>query len=1442
MKSTKKIYNPILAILLSAILLAEPLCGTTIVYATEQNAEQLAIEDANEDAGLDSGEETQDNFGEDGASTERNDLQEGDSDQKESGDTAPDEETPEEQEAESGKEELEQETEEETSVSENTLEESSVSENDLAEESREEADAGLFSGMPSNYILSSEQKAMKSVLSASMEQFDDSQEGKAYVERQVFAFADTREEAEDIANAYRAELIEYDEGVAVLKLTQGTSVGAALRKASDLDNNLPAVYPDYYRYAFEEEVPQENISLTVVEEEYEPEDDSTDTLPDGESTLQTYAEYVQAYGEPNMSYDSAYYQWHHANVGSVYAWYTDKENEGRYIKVAVLDTGVMPSDKDSLHCDLQTNKSEEADWLDKHGHGTHVAGIIGAKKDEKGGAGIAPQAEIVNVKVLNNQGEGKDSDIIQGINYVIEKGNVDIINMSLGGIGYNPALAKVIDQAYESGIAIFAGAGNDGGSNMTYPAALENVICVAAIDKNNQRATVSNHGSWVDLSAPGVDIWSMGIADDPEAVDGFRSMSGTSQAAAVAAGEAAVILSAKLDSIPKVRNAEKVKALKKVMQENAVSVGSGMGKGVTKLTKIFNLSAAAERPKAPTIECIDKSNDTKQALAIRIRAQNGTHLYYTTNGRNPVYKNGEAGAGTEVRTSWETITVSGETAARGTVKAMAVSASGAVSSITSVTWTLKPYVKNIVIAGPARVEKNKTIQLTAAVVPTYASNKKITWTLLTEDGRPVDAAQIKIDPKSGKISTTDKAAAGKYKVTATAQDNPDPNTVAKAEYTVEVIESNKAIQQITFKDKPQNPMQKVLWLESQTQPNTVSLFDYVIAQEKDLSGKKGASLKEITDREALKGRLQWTSSKPAVAVVDSAGKVTAKAVGTTTITVKANDNLAKKAAITITVKNAVTKITITTDKGRTEDKNFTVARGKSITLKANVFPEKPNDKRVYWSIAPGAENAATAEDMKNVTINKTSGKVTVKAEAKPGQYIVTAVASDGQGASATKMISVSGGAIGAIELSKADQKVTLYTKKVDATNETAEKPNETEITVTIKGTAGECDPKAYMITNSNNSVVKVGGITYSPGEAEGVAATLQIPIKAGGEQYGKANIVIAATDGSNKKATCTVTVKGGITKAELVDTQGGSKKVSSLKLFRKGTTGQSTAVLYAKITGPKEANAQAYTVTSSNPNIVTIKTVDKATGKISIETAINAVGKATITLMATDGSKKKATCVVTVVNPVSRIHIAPKGGNMNFAAKGKSLQLQATLECEHGAVSNKKVTWGIKEDTGNTVTINGSGKISVKKNTTAGSVTVTAKACDGSNVQANYTVYITEPVKGIGLWENGKKMNTGTCWTKKLIKQTDDRDVNGKGGLGGCYLIDLDWNNNMEVTSLKNVSVSSSNPSVISASVRRVNGKLKVALSADRLGTATITIKAMDGGGSQAKYKFRVIE
>lgn len=1425
----KKLSKRMLALLLSAIMIAEPASGSMVARAAEPDAGQVMLEE-----GADVKEETEENSGsveerEEGDTSDDQESGAVDSENQDEDKENLDEENPDEKDSEEGIVGEDQDEEDDQDVS--------ISGNDIDSDETEEGedDLGKFSAMPSGYRLTSEQKEMKSALSASMGEFDESQEGKTYVKRQVFAFADTKEEAEAIAEAYHAELIEYDEGVVVLKLTEDTSVGEALCVAADLNNNLPAVYPDYYRYAHDVEIPQDNAALTVVEEEYELEGNSSDTPLSDEPTLETYEQAVAALGDPNMDYNSDYYQWQHVNVGSVYAW--DAKHKGQNVTVAVLDTGVSVGSSDSVNCTIHEDKTEDNNKKDGNGHGTHVAGIVAAKLDNKGGAGIAPEATIVDIKVLNAAGSGKDSNIIQGITAAMKaEYSVDIMNMSLGGVGYNPAVEVVVNKAYEQGIAIFVSAGNDGGNNMCYPAALDNVICVGAIDNNNQRAYFSNYGPWVDLSAPGVDIWSIGI--DANENGGFACMSGTSQASPVAAGEAAVILSAELDSITKETGKKKVDALKKVMQSNTVSAGSGMGKGVTSLTKVFKLSTAVTKPNAPEISEKDTSSNTAQSMDIIIEAQAGMKICYTTNGKNPVFKNGEAGADTIlVESNTVTIPVSGADAAKGTIKAIAVNASGVVSAVKSYTYTLKPYVKTITVSGPARVEKGKSIQLAVAVTPAYATDKSVDWTLQTADSKDVESAKISI--KNGKITTTSIADVGTYKVTVAAKDGSG----ITGTYAIEVVEVNTAIQKIAF-DKN---AKKELWIDAKPAENKVSLFNCVIAEEKDSTTGKN---KQIPNETALQNRLVWTSSKPAVAEVDiKTGEVTAKAVGTTTITVKADDNLAKKATVNITVKQAVTGITITTDKGETANKYFSVASGKGIALKAKIDPVKPTNNKVNWSIAPSAGTAEDDENIKNnnITINKANGKITTKATAVSGSYIVTAEAADGKGAKATKTVTVVKGAIGEIKFDPT--KVTLYTTAAGGATQTTITATITGVKDKKSGTFGEFDPNAYMVTNSNPSVVRMTETASSAGQ-------VTLKLESVGTMFGKANIVISSTDGSNKKATCAVTVSGGISKVEIVDALGGTKKVSKLTLFRGNTvsTAPSTATLYAKITGSNGANIKSYKVESNN-KLVTVQSYNTETGEIKLKASSVATGKATITAMATDGSKKKATCTVTVVNPVSKVNIAVKGSNSSYIAKGKSLQLQASLESEYGAVSNKKVTWSLDENAKN-ITINSSGKITAKNNATGSGdydqVTVTATACDGSNVKATYNVYITDPIGGISLWRYVKylgveiplDLETKYTYLLQQIVQTEDQEKNEAEELGGVYRYYVQWESG---DSLKGgVIVSSSNPKVVSATagVVKLNGKnvLAVDLSADNPGNATITIKAMDGGGAQIKYKFKVVK
>ncbi len=587
---------------------------------------------------------------------------------------------------------------------------------------------------------------------------------------------------------------------------------------------------------------------------------------------------------------------------------------------------------------------------------------------------------------------------------------------------------------------------------------------------------------------------------------------------------------------------------------------------------------------------------------------------------------------------------------------------------------------------------------------------------------------------------------------------------------------------------------KELWLTQEDENPTLELAEGLIAKIKNEEG----SLEQIGSG-SLSDYITWSSNKTAVATVDEDGTVTAYAAGTATITAKAKDNGNKKATIKITVKQGVTGITITTDKGKTDETLFTVAAGKSMTLKAVLNPTKPANKKVLWSIE---------SDDPKVTINASSGKLTVKAGAAAGTYTVTAAAADGKGAVATQDVTIYDGAIGEIKLDTT--KTTLYTQYVDTY-----RTNTQTITATIKGAGGSSsfNHNAYTVTSSREAVVTIGETTTEL-NTDG-SYTVQIPLTTTGDQYGKANIVIASTDGSNKKATCAVTVTGGITKVEIRDSAKTSK-VSKLTLFRSGTgiaTAASEATLYAVITASDGANTSAYTVASSNSALVS-PTVNQETGEITLTASSKSTGKATITLTATDGSNKKASCTVTVVNPVSRINIAPKNGASRYVAPGKSVQLVATLETECGPISNKNVTWSVSDAAKSLgISVSSSGKVSLSKQaslsgTTAVSVTATAR--DGSGVSRSYSVYAT----------------TATTYLY----------AGSYSSIRGVYIMYFYSDCKSPMT------CSSSSPAVISPTISysSSSGVGYIQFVAAKKGSATITIKAMDSTNKTLSLKFVV--
>lgn len=221
------------------------------------------------------------------------------------------------------------------------------------------------------------------------------------------------------------------------------------------------------------------------------------------------------------------------------------ETKGKGIKVAVLDTGC-----ETAHPDLKDriiggrnftddDRSNPDIYSDYNGHGTHVAGTIAAQENEAGVIGVAPEAGLLIVKVLNKAGSGKYDWIIKGIHYAIEQ-KADIISMSLGGPTDVPELHEAIKTAVNNNILVVCAAGNEGdGDDSTnefaYPGAYNEVISVGAINLERGSSEFTNSHNEIDLVAPGEGITSTYLNGK------YATLSGTSMAAPHVSGALALI-------------------------------------------------------------------------------------------------------------------------------------------------------------------------------------------------------------------------------------------------------------------------------------------------------------------------------------------------------------------------------------------------------------------------------------------------------------------------------------------------------------------------------------------------------------------------------------------------------------------------------------------------------------------------------------------------------------------------------------------------------------------------------------------------------------------------------------------------------------------------------------------------------------------------------------
>jgi len=203
-------------------------------------------------------------------------------------------------------------------------------------------------------------------------------------------------------------------------------------------------------------------------------------------------------------------------------------SSGAGITVAVIDSGVCfnhPDLQGRFRIDGVDFVDGDDDPTDMMGHGCAISGIIGANVNNTIGiTGVAPNVDILPIRVLDENGSGTYADVIAAIYYAVDAG-ADILNLSLGGQNPSQLLEQAINYAIDNGVHIVAGTGNTGQNGVLYPAHYANVIAVGSHDLNGNRSSFSTYGNEVDTLAPGENILTTTF------VGGYGYFSGTSMSA-----------------------------------------------------------------------------------------------------------------------------------------------------------------------------------------------------------------------------------------------------------------------------------------------------------------------------------------------------------------------------------------------------------------------------------------------------------------------------------------------------------------------------------------------------------------------------------------------------------------------------------------------------------------------------------------------------------------------------------------------------------------------------------------------------------------------------------------------------------------------------------------------------------------------------------------------
>lgn len=1109
-------------------------------------------------------------------------------------------ETPEEIPAEAPKESVSENELTEETVSDNTISDNSLSDNSLSDEGKRPV---------IEMQLSAQMMQAKVELQGTSELMGKMISGVDYESNEAVFTATSKNYAQKVATGYGAELASFAEGVGVIRFEEDAK--EIIEMAEDEDVKLPAVYPNYRYYSMEDEA----VSVQSF------------SVNDPYISSQTYLDVIDANDAWNVT-------------------------QGSGVTVAVVDSGINKSHEDFAGKIAGAYTTYVGNFggsgyngaLDNHGHGSNVAGIIGAAgNNKKGITGVAYKAKLVSVKALESdpitkRSGGSTESVIKAINKAAASG-ARVMNMSLGAPYYDALMEAAINNAVNKGIVVVVAAGNDSvaltktkptasqSTNYYSPACFDNVITVSALTANGlQKASFSNYGNGIiDIAAPGVG--NLGAGNKSK--NHYISMDGTSQASPIVAGVAALILSAN-PQLLKTKDASTVNTVKEILKSSATNLNntSYFGAGCVNAAKA--VGGATPTVSVPEFYCNGvklENNATVQAgKAITISATatvNGRSatptIYYTLDGKLPTVKSTQG-------TSFS-IAASGVK----TLKAIAVY-NGKVSAIKTLKIKLNAPAQSVTVTSKTGVYvlgEKKSLQMAVAVLPAYTTNKKVTWSLSA-----ADAEYASVNAKG--VLTAKGLNGSAYRdvtVTATAQDGSA----------------------------------KVGSVKVRIYPLTTKM---VVAEKKKTLVVPNTYKMPVAVTPSNAAPLTYVSSKPAVATVNpTTGVITAVGTGTTTITAKAVDGSGKSIAMPVTVTSPVKSVTVTS-----KTNLYSIAAGKSVQMVGTVNQGAGN-KKVTWSVnvpktvaqinTAGAliaaktvttktdvtVTAASAENpsikgTKVISIYPATTTVTLNATAKTLATTARGALTKGFQLTAN---SIPAGTLKSYTYTSSNAKVATVTASGYVTAEKAG-----TATITVKATDGSgkfarcvvkvVEPvtaititsktgypvvgtkRTIQLTAATNSNASIRAVTWSVKSGNNVVK-IDAAGKVTGLTTGTAVVTAKAKDGTNISKDYTVEVRTPIAKLCFINSRGALTS-SGIYYVKKGNS-TSDPFFYPYILDSTNTEVSDYdimAVTNSNGNAVQIVYnggryyicgVNKGTSKIAYTT--------------NDGVKKTATLTIKVI-------------------------------------------------------------------------------------------------------------------------------------------------------------------------------------------------------------------